>query len=132
MTVEPISLVQLGIAALLVLFCGILSLGFRLRLERQLAVASARTVGQLLLVGYVLKYVFALQSVWLILGLALLMTGAASRAATGRAAYRYPRLTRDAFLSLAASGLLTTFFVTAVVIRVHPWYRPQYLVRCSA
>ena len=128
MTVQPISFLQIAIATLLVVFCGVLSIAFRLRLEKQLLIASARTIVQLLLVGYLLKYVFALQSLWLILGLALLMVGVASRAATGRAAYRYKRMTLHAFLSLAASGLLTTFIVTAVIIHVHPWYRPQYLV----
>lgn len=128
MTVQPISFLQIAIATLLVVFCGVLSSVFRLRLEKQLLIGAARTIVQLLLVGYLLKYVFALQSFWLIFGLALVMVGIASRAATGRAAYQYKRMTLHAFLSLAASGLLTTFIVTAVIINVHPWYRPQYLV----
>ncbi len=128
MTVQPISLLQIAIATLLVVFCGGVSIAFRLRLENQLAVASARTIAQLLLVGYVLKYVFALHSLWLIFGLALAMVGVASWAATGRSPYRYTGITMHAFLSLAASGLLTTYLVTAVIIGVHPWYRPQYLV----
>ncbi len=128
MTVQPISFLQIAIATLLVVFCGVLSVLFRLRLEKQLAVASVRTIVQLLLVGFLLKYVFALHSLLLILSLALLMVGIASRAATGRSAYTYKGMTGHAFLSLAASGLLTTYLVTAVIIQVHPWYRPQYLV----
>ncbi len=128
MTVQPISLLQIAVATILVVFCGVVSIGFRLRLENQLAVASARTIVQLLLVGYVLKYVFALHSLPLIFGLALLMVGVASRAATGRSPYTYPGITIHAFLSLAASGLLTTYLVTAAILGVHPWYRPQYLV----
>ncbi len=128
MTVQPIGLLQIAIATLLVVFCGVVSLAFRLRLENQLAVASARTIVQLLLVGSVLKYVFALHSLWLIFGLALVMVGVASRAATGRSLYTYTGITAHAFLSLAASGLLTTYLVTAAIIGVHPWYRPQYLV----
>jgi putative ABC transport system permease protein len=128
MLVQPISFLQIAIATLLVVFCGVLSVLFRLRLEKQLAVASARTIIQLLLVGYVLKYVFALQSLLLIFGLALLMVGIASRAATGRSAYTYKGIFAHSFLSLAASGFLTTYVVTAAIIQVHPWYRPQYLV----
>ena len=128
MTVQPISFLQLAAASLLVVFCAVLSMVFRLRLEKQLAVASVRTVVQLLLVGSVLKYVFALKSLPLIIGLALLMVGAASRAATGRAAYTYRGIFAHSFLSLAASGLLTAYVVTAAIIEVHPWYRPQYLV----
>ena len=56
------------------------------------------------------------------------MTLLASQAATGRAAYTYKGLFAHSFLSLAVSGLLTSYVVTAVIIGVHPWYRPQYLV----
>ena len=128
MPVQPISFLQIAIASLLVVFCGVLSLWFKLRLEKQLAVAAARTVVQLLLVGSVLRYVFALQSLPLIFGLALLMVGAASWAATGRAAYTYRNIFAHSFLSLSVSGLLTVYVVTAAVVQVHPWYRPQYLV----
>lgn len=128
MTVQPISFLQIAIATLLVVFCGLISFAFRLRLEKQLAIASARTIIQLLLVGYVLKYVFVLKSLPLIIGLALLMVGFASRAATGRSAYSYRGIFAHSFLSLAVSGLLTTYIVTAAIIEVHPWYRPQYLV----
>ncbi len=128
MPVQPISFLQIAIATLLVVFCGILSFAFRLRLEKQLAVASARTIVQLLSVGSILKYVFVLKSLPLIFGLALLMVGIASRAATGRSAYTYKGIFAHSFLSLAASGLLTTYVVTAAIIQVHPWYRPQYLV----
>ena len=128
MAVQPISWTQIVIATLLVVFCGVVSFAFRLRLEKQLAIASARTILQLLLVGYVLKYVFVLKSLPLILGLALLMVGFASRAATGRSAYSYRGIVAHSFAALAASGLLTTYIVTAAIIEVHPWYRPQYLV----
>ena len=128
MTVQPISIAQIGIATLLVVFCGLLSFAFRLRLEKQLAVASARTIVQLLLVGYVLKYVFVLRSLPLILGLTALMVFFASRAAVGRPKFSYKGAFADSFVSLAASGLLTTYLVTATIIQVHPWYRPQYLV----
>ncbi len=128
MPIQPISFLQIAIATLLVVFCGMLSFAFRLRLEKQLAVAAARTIVQLLLVGSVLKYVFALQSLFLIFGLAFLMVGVASQAATGRSAYTYKGIFAHSFLSLAASGLLTAYVVTAAIIQVHPWYRPQYLV----
>jgi putative ABC transport system permease protein len=128
MTVQPISALQLGLASLLVLFCALLSVLFGLRLEKQLAVAAMRTIVQLLLVGYVLKSVFALKQPVLILLLALLMIGFAAHAATGRTKQTYRGVFFDSFVSLTVSGLLTTYIVTAVVIQVHPWYRPQYLV----
>jgi putative ABC transport system permease protein len=50
---------DLVVPALLVVMNGALSLALHLKLERQLAVASARMVVQLVLVGYVLTFLFA-------------------------------------------------------------------------
>ena len=51
---------HLALSALFVFAAGAVSLALRLGLERKLAWASLRTVVQLLLVGYVLGWVFAL------------------------------------------------------------------------
>jgi putative ABC transport system permease protein len=126
--VQPLSLGQIGIATLLVVVAGAISVAFRLKLEKSLALAAVRTVVQLLLIGYALKYVFVLRSPLLILGLVLLMVVAAGRAALGRSQYTYSDAFVHSFISLAVSGLLTAFVVTATVIQVHPWYRPQYLI----
>jgi len=59
-SVENLSAVDVAVAAVLVLVAGAVSLGLRLGLERRLAWASVRTVAQLLLVGYILKWVFGI------------------------------------------------------------------------
>jgi putative ABC transport system permease protein len=120
--------VDLIIAAALVLVAGLVSLCLRLRLERRLALASVRTVVQLLLVGYALKAVFGLDSFPAVFGIALLMVFAASRAAVARPDRTFPGATWRAFLTLVVCGMLTTLVVTWLVIGVDPWYRPQYLV----
>ena len=48
---------DLAVACGLVLVAGLVSVGLKLGLERRLALASVRTVVQLLLVGYVLRFV---------------------------------------------------------------------------
>jgi len=50
---------DLVLPALLVVMDGVLSLVLRLKLEKQLAVATVRMVVQLVLVGYVLTFLFA-------------------------------------------------------------------------
>jgi putative ABC transport system permease protein len=119
---------DLTIAASLVLVAGLVSLALRLNLEKRLAWAAARTVVQLLLVGYVLKFVFAQNSLLAVLGMALLMIVAASRAAVQRSARSFAGASWRAFLTLTVCGILTTIVVTALVIGVDPWYRPRYLV----
>ena len=73
----PIDAWHLAASALMVLIAGGVSLGLRLGLERTLAVASLRTVLQLLLVGYVLSWVFALREPFAVLALVALMVAAA-------------------------------------------------------
>jgi len=119
---------DLILAAALVLVAGAVSLALKLGLERRLLVASLRSVLQLLLLGYLLRYIFALDSAWAVGALALLMVSVAAHAALGRVSRRYRGLVTAAFLSLVLSSILTTLVVTRVVIGVEPWFRPQYFV----
>jgi putative ABC transport system permease protein len=123
-----LSAVDLMVASGLVLIAGVVSIALRLNVERRLAWATVRTVMQLLLVGYVLKYVFQLGSLWAVLAMAAVMIVAASRAAVQRSSRSFAGATPMAFLTLTTCGLLTATSVTALVIGVDPWYQPRYFV----
>jgi len=120
--------IDLAIAASLVLIAGIVSLILRLQLERKLAVAAVRTVVQLLAVGYILRWVFDLNTPWAIMIVVLLMIGAAARVAVQRPTRTYPGAAWRGFLTLFLCGIITTFVVTGLIIGVEPWYRPQYVI----
>ncbi len=124
----PIDAWHLALSAAFVLAAGLVSLGLRLGLEKKLLVASLRTVAQLLLVGYVLGWVFTLDSPFLVLGLLTIMIGAAARAAVRRSSRTYDGAEIGAFAMLAVTGLATTIGATQLVIGVEPWWRPQYVV----
>ena len=124
----PIDAWHLALCAAFVLAAGAVSLGLRLGLEKRLAIATARTVVQLLLIGYVLGWVFALEHPFFVLVLLTVMVAAASRAAVGRSARRYTGVGAVAFVTLALTGLATTLGTTTLVIGVDPWWRPQYVV----
>ena len=62
MTYIEIGFGDLVLASILVVFNGILLLVLRLRLEQELAVATVRMIVQLVLVGLVLKALFAIVS----------------------------------------------------------------------
>lgn len=119
---------HLALSGLFVFAAGTVSLALRLGLERRLAWASLRTVVQLLLVGYVLGWVFALEEPFLVLVLLAVMIGAASRAAVQRSERTYRGATLGAFVMLTVTGLATTLGATQFVIGVEPWWRPQYVV----
>lgn len=124
----PLSAGDLAISAALVVVAGVVSVALGLRLERRLAWASVRTVVQLLLVGYVLKWVFALDTAPAVLGIIGVMLAVATRAAIERSSRTFAGVSWRAFVSLVVSGLLTSFTVTGVIIGVDPPWRAQYLI----
>ncbi len=126
--VIPLGVGDLAVAGALVLVAGAVSVGLRLGLERQLAIASVRTVVQLLLIGYVLEWVFALDRAPLVLGVLGVMVVMAGRAAVSRASRRFRGVHLQAVVTLSLTGLLTTFTVTGTIIGVEPWYEPQYVI----
>lgn len=119
---------QVAIAAVLVFIAGGVSIALRLDLERKLAVASVRTVVQLLLVGYILRWVFGLDSLPAVAVIALVMVVFASRSAVQRPSRTFAGAGFRAFASLVISGFVTTVVVTAAIIRVEPWYKAQYVI----
>lgn len=119
---------DLGLAACLVFVAGAVSMGLRLGLEGRLALASLRTVVQLLLVGYVLKLVFRLDNPVAVGAAILVMVVAASINAVRRPSRTYQGAATHAFATLVLCGLVTTFTVTGAIVGVKPWYQPQYVI----
>ena len=119
---------QVGLAALLVLINGAISLVLRLDLGQRLAVAGLRTVVQLLLVGLVLQAIFDLDHPAAVLGLMVFMVLTAGVAAVGRTERRYRGIFLDSTVSVWASSWLITALALVVIVQVEPWYRPQYAI----
>jgi putative ABC transport system permease protein len=119
---------QLGIATLLIVAAGVVSLTLRLGVEKRLGVATLRTVIQLGLLGLILERVFAIRNPWLVVGLLVLMTVFAAREAVSRASRRYRGILADAWLTMAATCFLVGGIVTQFVVGVEPWYDPQYVI----
>lgn len=120
--------VDLIVASLLVLVAAGVSAGLQLGLERRLAIASARTVVQLLLVGYILYWAFEISNPIIVLLMMALMVVAASRAAVLRSSRTISGAYWASFITLALCGMVTTLAVTTVIIQVQPWYKAQYVI----
>jgi putative ABC transport system permease protein len=120
--------VQLALATLFVIFVGVLSIRLSLGITKDLAIATVRTYVQLLALGFVLRWVFGIDSPWLVVGLVLLMVLAAARILVKRSPDAPPGIFGSAFVSMALTGFLITFAVTGVIVQVDPWYLPQYVI----
>ncbi|HEY2893016.1 MAG TPA: iron export ABC transporter permease subunit FetB [Pirellulales bacterium] len=120
---------QVAAAASLVLVNALLSIALKLGLERSLFVASARMVVQLLLIGYVLRWVFATESIPAIGALVFAMTLIAGIAAVQRTDRRFRGDYLASTLSiLLSSWVVTSFGIGVVLDKANTWYEPQYLV----
>lgn len=125
---QDLSLVDVGIAAALVAINGAISVALSLGLGRKLAWAAARTVVQLLAIGYVLGWVFGHPRWYVVLPLVALMTLIAGFAGAARGKRTYAGQRADSVLSIWASSWFVAAIGLFVVIRIHPWYAPQYAI----
>jgi len=130
MSLILLSPLDLALAAILVLLLSVLSWRLRLGVERRVLIAAARSTVQLVLLGLVLEVLFELEHPVLIGGLTLVMLTAAGWEVMARQQRRYkgPWAMGIGTLSMFLSSFSVTLLALAVLIRVEPWYQPQYLV----
>jgi putative ABC transport system permease protein len=130
MGVKPLSPADLALAASLVLLLGLLSWRLQLGLGKQLAIAVVRTTVQLLLIGQVLRLLFAHAHPAYVFAISLVMLVAAGREAVAR----QQRRVRGAHGWLIGTGAMflssftVTFLALFVIIGHQPWYAPQYAI----
>lgn len=120
---------QLAATAVLVVASAGLTLWMQMGIARPLLVAAARTVVQLLLVGLVLKTLFANQSPWLTVLVMFAMLGAAGYETFSRQDRRFAGGTALALASLpiAIASVIVTGFALATVRPEH-WLSPQVAI----
>jgi putative ABC transport system permease protein len=124
-----LSYADLAAAAVLVVLNATLSLLLNLGVARALLIAAARTVVQLLLVGLVLRTVFALDSPLLVAAVTLAMLMAASYEIVSRQERRFAGVW--GFGVGASTAMLATLFVTVfalVTLRPDPWFAPPVVI----
>jgi putative ABC transport system permease protein len=121
---------DLALAAGLVLLLAFLSWHLHLGVERRVLVAATRSAVQLSLIGYVLHALFAATHPGLIGLMALIMLGFAGWEAMSRQKHRYrgPWGYGIGTLSMFLSSFSVLVLALTVIIRVRPWYQPQYLI----
>lgn len=121
---------DLSIAALLVMLLALLSWRLHLGVGRRMVIAAARSVVQLMLLGLVLKTLFAQSNPLFIGGLTLLMLVVASYEVMARQQKRFKGSWGMGIgsVSMFVSSFSLTLLALQVVVRVDPWYTPQYLI----
>ncbi|QTA82692.1 UPF0014 [Desulfonema limicola] len=121
---------DLSIAALLVIALSILSIPMKLGLARELIIAGIRTSLQLSLVGFVLKVLFDnVNILWLIIvSLIMLLTAGLEVMKRQKRQFIGPWSFGIGTLSMFISSFSITILALTTIIKIQPWYEPQYAV----
>jgi putative ABC transport system permease protein len=90
--------------------------------------ASLRMLGQLIIVGYLLGYIFSAESYWVILLILVGMIGLSAWIALRTVKEQRIQQYGYVLIALLAGGATTLALVTQVVLEFTPWYKPQYLI----
>lgn len=121
---------DLSITAILVCMLAALSWALRLGIGRRILIAAGRSTIQLMLLGIILKTLFAQTNLLLIGLLTLVMLAVAGYEVMARQQRRFSGLWGYSIgtVSMFLSSFTITLLALLTVIKVDPWYQPQYLI----
>jgi putative ABC transport system permease protein len=127
-----LDLVDLVVAVALMAIAIGLSAWEKLGLELNLAIATGRTVLQLLVLGYVFDFIFAVDNLWAVLGILaiiLLITAIVTR---NRISQKIPQLLPLVGVAIFISTALTVLYTSCLIIQPDRWYEARYLIPLGA
>lgn len=126
--VIAIGWLQLILATGFVIAVGVISMRLALGIEKDLAIATVRTYLQLIVLGLVLRWLFGVDSPWIVLAILALMMAAAAQTIVRRAPDAPKGILGSSMLTMLLTGFTVTFAVTGLIVQVEPWYRAQYVI----
>lgn len=130
MRIITLSTADLLLAAVLVLALAALSMRMRLALGKEIIIAAVRTTLQLMLIGLVLKALFANVHIAWVVAMGCVMLLVAGREVMAR--QKHALVGWWGFgvgtLSMFISSFSVTIFALTVIIGTEPWYTPQYAI----
>ena len=130
MDVISLSAFDLSLAALLVLMLAFTSFRIGLGLEKRLVVSGMRMTAQLLLIGIVLKYLFANANFFFVVFMSFCMLAIAGYEVWARQKRKLGG--RTGYListgSMLVSSFVVAFLALTIMVGVDPWYTPQYAI----
>lgn len=121
---------DLAIAGLLISLVAILNIRENINLSKRISFAALRAVVQLLLVGMVLKWIFANRNIFAIAAISLVMLLVAGREVWARQQRPFRGFWgyQIGLGSMFFSSFAVTILALLVIIKPVPWYSPQYSI----
>lgn len=100
----------------------------KLGLELNLALATGRTILQLLVLGYIFDFIFAVDNPWAVLGILAVMLTITAIVARNRISQKIPHVLPSVWGSIFVSTALTLLYTNFLIIKPERWYEPQYVI----
>ncbi len=119
---------DIALASSLIILVLIVSWRLRLKLTKTLLTAAIRTVVQLSFIGLILAWIFAREQWYEVLLILTIMTLIAGIAAKNRVKRSYKGLFTDTLIAVSTSAILVTIIAIGFILRVEPWYTPQFII----
>ncbi|RCJ17321.1 iron export ABC transporter permease subunit FetB [Nostoc minutum NIES-26] len=127
-----LDLVDLAIAVGLMAIAIGLSAWEKLGLEFNLAIATGRTILQLLVLGYVLDFIFALDNPWAVWAILAVMLTITAIVARNRIGQKIPHVLPLVWGAILVSTTLTVLYTNLLIIQPDRWYEPRYVIPLAA
>jgi len=126
-TIQIISLPNLAIAFIPAL--AVLGILYKWSLDyRNTIYALARMLGQLLLIGYFLIYIFECENAWILVFVLAVMVFASSWIALRTVKTERKNFYLKSLLAITIGGGATLLLITQGVLDLRPWYWPRYMI----
>lgn len=126
-----VSYTDLLIALVLILIPLAISFQVRLGIEKEILLGTVRTFIQLMIIGYILKYIFSFRKWYFVLLMILVMALVAGYNAAKRQKGKFPGLFQLVTFSIFLGAGISMITLIGGILKVKPWFEPQYLIPIS-
>lgn len=99
-----------------------------LGLELKLAIATGRTILQVVVLGYVLDTIFTLNNGWAVLAMLAVMLLIAAIIARNRIDRKNRLMLPLVWASMVISTSMALIYINVLIIQPEKWFEPQYLI----
>jgi putative ABC transport system permease protein len=111
-----------------IVLASIVSIYLKLKLEKDLWVGAIRTVCQLFMMGFILKYIIENSNVFLVVGLFVWMIFWASRIINKRVTNKPFDMQMSIFLTMVSTYILISAITTGGLLQLEYWYEARYFI----
>jgi len=123
-----ISIPSLALSLIFVVVSLVITFGMKLRMWKEILLATVRTILQLLLAGVVLVFIFRWNIWYVTVMLLVVMIVIAAFESMRKQRHKSVGMFFMIALGLVAASAFSLVIILAFVVKAKPWYEPQYLV----